>query len=82
MQGGGPPTIGTGVGLLETMGFAVTGLGVGLGAIVGPLERTVISAQLKNSGEKVYTCLRKVRCEMRGTKAFRAKALSPQRKLG
>ena len=53
MQGGGPPTTGTGVGLLETMGFAVTGLGVGLGAIVGPPERTVISAQLKNSGEKV-----------------------------
>ena len=74
------------MGLLETMGFAVTGLGVGLGTIVGPPERTVISAQLKNSGEKVYsmTCLRKVRCEMRGTKAFRAKALSPlsQRKLG
>jgi hypothetical protein len=35
------------------MGFAVTGLGVGLGAIVGPPERTVISAQLKNSGKKV-----------------------------
>jgi hypothetical protein len=50
MQDGGLPTTGTRVGLLEIMGFAVTG-GVGLGTIVGPLLITEISAQLKNSGE-------------------------------
>ena len=44
--------MGDSVGDSETVGSAVVGFGVGLGEIVGgggPPDRTVISAQLKNS---------------------------------